>query len=74
MNTTSIQENTNLFAQRTMEAAQESALQMRQKAELGAESVVSYIQREPIKSVLVAAAAGASVVALIAMLSSARSR
>jgi ElaB/YqjD/DUF883 family membrane-anchored ribosome-binding protein len=74
MNTTNIQEKTNLVAQRTIEAAQEGALQLRQKAELGAESVVNYIQREPIKSVLVAAAAGASVVALIAMISSARSR
>ena len=63
-----LQEQTTRLAQRGMDAVQDSALQLRNQAQLSTDATVQYIQREPIKSVLIAAAVGASLMAFVALM------
>lgn len=62
------QEQTSKLAHRGMEAVHEGALQLREQAQHSTDATVQYIQREPIKSVLIAAAAGATLMALISLM------
>lgn len=64
----SLQEQTSKLAQRGMDAVHDSALQLREQAQHSTDATVQYIQREPIKSVLIAAAAGASLMALVTLM------
>ena len=64
----SLQEQTSQLAQRGIDAVHDSALQLRDKAQHSTDATVQYIQREPIKSVLIAAAAGATLMALIGLM------
>ena len=48
--------------------------QLRLKAEHASESTVNYIRHEPIKSILIAAATGAALMALISLISGNRHR
>ena len=48
--------------------------QLRLKAEHASESTVNYIRHEPIKSILIAAATGAALMALISLISGNRNR
>lgn len=74
MNTNNLQEQTSQLAHRGIDAVHEGALQLRDKAQMGTDATVQYIQREPIKSVLIAAAAGATLMALFGMVGSTRNR
>jgi ElaB/YqjD/DUF883 family membrane-anchored ribosome-binding protein len=57
------------FAQRGVESVRETSHQLRRKAGQASESTVNYIRDEPMKSVLIAAATGAALMALISLLS-----
>jgi len=48
--------------------------QLRLKAEHASESTVNYIRHDPIKSILIAAATGAALMALISLISGNRNR
>lgn len=60
------------LARRGIEAAKARAQQIREQAEHTSEVTVSYIRDEPVKSVLIAAATGAALMALIALFSRSR--
>jgi ElaB/YqjD/DUF883 family membrane-anchored ribosome-binding protein len=62
------------LASRGVSAARDSALQIKDRASLASESTVRYVKDEPVKSVLIAAAAGAAVMGIIALLNSRRNR
>lgn len=61
------------FAQRGIAAAREGTAQLRDKVLHASDALTSYIRQEPVKSVLMAAAAGAAFVGLLSMVSRARS-
>lgn len=63
-----LQEQTTKLAQRGMDAVQDGALQLRNQAQQSTDATVQYIQREPIKSVLIAAAAGATLMAVVGLM------
>jgi ElaB/YqjD/DUF883 family membrane-anchored ribosome-binding protein len=56
------------LAQRSADTVRDRSLQVRDKARRAGDSTVTYIRGEPVKSVLVAAAAGAIAVALLSWL------
>jgi ElaB/YqjD/DUF883 family membrane-anchored ribosome-binding protein len=56
------------LAQRSADTVRDRSLQVRDKARRAGDSTVTYIRDEPVKSVLVAAAAGAIAVALLSWL------
>jgi ElaB/YqjD/DUF883 family membrane-anchored ribosome-binding protein len=61
-------------AQRGVDAVREGSQQVRDRAQQASESTVKYIKEEPIKSVLIAAATGAALMALISLASRSRDR
>jgi ElaB/YqjD/DUF883 family membrane-anchored ribosome-binding protein len=56
------------LAQRGMDAVRDTSQQLRDKALHASDATVSYIKDEPVKSMLIAAAAGAALMALIGLL------
>jgi ElaB/YqjD/DUF883 family membrane-anchored ribosome-binding protein len=56
------------LSQRGLDALRDSTRQIRQGAHRAGERTVGYIQDEPVKAVLVAAAAGAALMALIGLM------
>ena len=60
------------LAQRGLHAVQDSAQQLREKAAHSGEVTVRYIQSEPVKAVLIAAATGAALMALLGLMSRSR--
>ncbi len=65
-------EQVNTLTQRGLHAAQDSALQLREKATHSGEVTVRYIQSDPVKAVLIAAATGAALMALVGLMSRSR--
>lgn len=61
------------LARHGVDSARETSHQLRLKAERASESTVAYIRHEPVKSVLIAAATGAALMALISLVASSRS-
>lgn len=61
------------LAQRGLHAVQDSALQLREKAANTGDVTVRYIQNEPVKAVLIAAATGAALMGLVSLLGRSRS-
>ena len=59
---------------RGIDSVRETSHQLRVKAEHAADNTVSYIRQEPVKSVLIAAATGAALMALVSLASRARDR
>ncbi|MDZ7892127.1 MAG: hypothetical protein U5L73_10275 [Rhodoferax sp.] len=59
----------NAITQRGLHAVQDSALHLREKANRTGEATARYIQQEPVKSVLLAAATGAVLMGVISLLS-----
>lgn len=59
-------------AERGLTAVRETSQQMRDRAERARESAVGYVRHEPMKSVLIAAAAGAVIVALMNLMTRSR--
>jgi ElaB/YqjD/DUF883 family membrane-anchored ribosome-binding protein len=65
-------EQANTLAQRGLHAVQDSALQLRDKAAHSGEVTVRYLQSDPVKAVLIAAATGAALMALVGLMSRSR--
>jgi ElaB/YqjD/DUF883 family membrane-anchored ribosome-binding protein len=55
------------LTQRSMERARSATVNAREQASRASDRTVSYIKDEPVKSVLIAAAAGAAIAALIGL-------
>ena len=62
------------MAQRVVEAVRESSEQLQDKAAAASDSTVKYIRDEPVKSLLIAAATGAVLMALANLMWRARNR
>lgn len=62
------------LAHRGLDSVRETSHQLRVKAEHASENTVNYIKHEPMKSVLIAAATGAALMALISLVSHSRHR
>lgn len=67
-------ESVSAFAHRGVDSVRETSHQLRVKAEHASENTVNYIRHEPVKSVLIAAATGAALMALISLVSHTRNR
>jgi ElaB/YqjD/DUF883 family membrane-anchored ribosome-binding protein len=57
------------LARRSAEAMRDSSAQIKERAVRASDATVGYIKDEPIKSILIAAAAGAALMALVSLLS-----
>jgi len=62
------------LARRGVEAVRDSSHQLRERALRASDSTTNYIRGEPVKSILVAAVAGAALMALIELLVRSRQR
>lgn len=62
-------EQASAFAQRGVNAVRDSSQHLRERAQHAGDSTVMYIKDEPLKSMLIAAATGAALMALVSMLS-----
>lgn len=62
------------MAQRVVEAVRESSQQLQDKAAAASDKTVKYIHSKPVKSLLIAAATGAVLMALVSLMWRARSR
>lgn len=67
-------EQAGALAQRSMNAVRDSSLKLRDSAVHAKDGTVLYIRDEPLKSMLIAAAAGAALMALVGLLSRSRDR
>lgn len=65
-------EQAEAFARRSAEALLDGGHQVREKALLATDRTIAYIKDEPVKAVLIAAAAGAAMVALANLVSRSR--
>ena len=65
-------ERVSTMAQRSLDSVRETSQQLRLKAERASDNTVGYIREEPVKAVLIAAATGAALMALVSLV--ARSR
>ena len=66
-------EQMSAMAHRGMDSVRETSHQLRLKVEHASDSTVSYIREEPVKSVLIAAATGAALMALVTLVARSRS-
>ena len=67
-------EQASALAQRGVNAVRDSSLRLRDGAVQAKDGAVLYIKDEPLKSMLIAAAAGAALMALVGLLSRSRDR
>lgn len=67
-------EHVSALAQRGMSAVRDTSKQIRDKAAYASDATAGYIKNDPIKSVLIAAAAGAALMALVSLISRSRER
>ena len=67
-----IAEQAETLARRSAEALRDGTHQVREKATVASDRTIAYIKDEPVKAVLIAAAAGAAMVALANMISRSR--
>lgn len=65
-------EQAETLVRRGSDALRESSHQVREKAALASDRTIAYIKEEPVKSVLIAAAVGAAMLALVNMVSRSR--
>jgi ElaB/YqjD/DUF883 family membrane-anchored ribosome-binding protein len=56
------------LAQRSAQAVRDGSLHLRDQAQRASDNTLNYVRNEPVKSMLIAAAAGAAVVALLSLL------
>ena len=61
-------EQASVLAQRGVDAVRDRSLQVREQALRASDNTLNYIKDEPVKAVLIAAAAGAVLMALIGLL------
>ncbi len=59
---------------RGVDAVRDTSLQLRDRAQRASDGTVSYIQHEPVKAVLIAAATGAALMALVSLMTGQRDR
>lgn len=62
------------LAQRGVDSVRDTSRHLRLKAEHASDNAVNYIKDEPVKSILIAAATGAALMALISLINRAGSR
>lgn len=67
-------EQASALAQRGVNAVRDGSQQLRKSAQRASDNTVDYIKAEPMKSVLIAAATGAVLMALVGLLSRSRTR
>lgn len=67
-------EQASAMAHRGMEAVRHSSQQLRETAEQASNRTIGYIKDEPVKSMLIAAATGAALMALLSLVSHSRHR
>ena len=67
-------EQASALAQRGVNAVRDSSQQLRDRAVRASDSTVMYIKDEPLKAMLIAAATGAALMALVGLLSRSRHR
>lgn len=65
-------EQASALAQRSLDAVRNGSQQIKDKAAYASDATTSYIRNDPIKSVLIAAATGAALMALVSLLSRSR--
>jgi ElaB/YqjD/DUF883 family membrane-anchored ribosome-binding protein len=68
-----VTEQASTLAQRGLDAVSDTSRRLRDKALNVSDHTVQYIQTEPYKAVLIAAATGAALMALVALISRSRS-
>ena len=64
----------NTLAQQGMDTVRDTSQQLREQAQRATESTVSYVKEEPVKAMLIAAATGAALMALVSLMSRSRDR
>jgi ElaB/YqjD/DUF883 family membrane-anchored ribosome-binding protein len=64
-----VTEQASALAQRGLDAARDRVEPLREKALQASDSTVSYIKDEPVKAMLIAAAAGAALMAMLSLMS-----
>ena len=62
------------LAQRGMDSVRDTSQQLRDRARRASDSTVNYIKDEPLKAILIAAATGAALMALVSLMSRSRDR
>lgn len=62
------------LVQHGADALRDTAKQLRRKAQRASETTVNYIKHEPVKAMLIAAATGAALMALISLMNRSRDR
>jgi ElaB/YqjD/DUF883 family membrane-anchored ribosome-binding protein len=62
-----------ITARRSVEAMRDTSAQIRERALKASDSTVGYIKDEPLKAMLIAAAAGAALMALLGLIGRSRS-
>ena len=66
--------STQKVAHNALDSVRDTSHYLRVKAEHASENTVSYIKHEPVKAMLIAAATGAALMALVSLISHSRSR
>lgn len=67
-------EQAGAMAQRGVDAVRDGSAQLREKALQASDTTVSYIKDEPIKAMLIAAGAGAALMAMLSLMTRSRDR
>jgi len=67
-------EQASALAKQGMDAVRDSSQQLRHKARRASEGTVNYIRHEPVKAMLIAAATGAALMALVSLMGRSRGR
>lgn len=67
-------EQAGAMAQRGVDAVRDSSTQLREKALQASDTTVSYIKDEPVKAMLIAAAAGAALMAMMSLMTRSNGR
>ena len=67
-----VAEKAETLARRGVDAVKDGSQQLREKAALVSDSTVGYIREEPVKAILIAAATGAALMALISLMTRSR--
>jgi ElaB/YqjD/DUF883 family membrane-anchored ribosome-binding protein len=67
-------EQASAMAHRGVDAVRDGSVHMREAAQRVSDGTVSYIKGEPVKSMLIAAATGAALMAMVSLMSASRSR
>jgi ElaB/YqjD/DUF883 family membrane-anchored ribosome-binding protein len=67
-------EQVTALAHRGVDAVRDTTQELRDKAQRASESTVSYIKEDPVKAMLIAAATGAALMAMVSLMSRPRDR